>query len=155
MRNLRTGHRPTRDAAMAVIYDAKRMLREHGRDLPRITVRIATPTEDRAQVLGAGRMMGLTIWIAPEAAATAGGLAWVVLHELGHAVLGLEHSESGLMAATVPFAPTVEEAHAAFLEVFTTPGALTILHALTDAKLRRHLGAPEERERRPRRRRRR
>jgi hypothetical protein len=141
MHNLRTGHRPTRDAALAVIYDAKSLLRERGRDLPRVTVRIATPTEDRALVLGAGRMGGLIIWISPEAAATAGELAWVVLHELGHAVLGLEHTARGLMAPTIPGAPTVEEARAAFLEVFTTPGALSRL--------------PEARERRPRRPRRR
>jgi len=76
-----------------IIYDLKRYV-----NLPRITVRI---TDNQDDLLGRARMNDNIIWI-PENTFNSKYLYQVVLHEILHAVYGIEHNEScELMSAYV------------------------------------------------------
>ena len=76
-----------------IIYDLKRYV-----NLPRITVRI---TDNQDNLLGRARMNDNVIWI-PENTFNSKYLYQVVLHEILHAVYGIEHNEKcELMSAYV------------------------------------------------------
>jgi len=76
-----------------IIYDLKRYV-----NLPRITVRI---TDNQDNLLGRARMNDNVIWI-PENTFNSKYLYQVVLHEILHAVYGIEHNENcELMCAYV------------------------------------------------------
>jgi len=76
-----------------IIYDLKRYV-----NLPRITVRI---TDKKDDLLGRARMNDNIIWI-PENTFNSKYLYQVVLHEILHAVYGIEHNEKcELMSAYV------------------------------------------------------
>jgi len=76
-----------------IIYDLKRYV-----NLPRITVRI---TDNQDDLLGRARMNDNIIWI-PENTFNSKYLYQVVLHEILHAVYGIEHNEKcELMSAYV------------------------------------------------------
>ena len=76
-----------------IIYDLKRYV-----NLPRITVRI---TDNQDNLLGRARMNDNVIWI-PENTFNSKYLYQVVLHEILHAVYGIEHNENcELMSAYV------------------------------------------------------
>lgn len=67
-----------------IIYDLKRYV-----NLPRITVRV---TDNQDNLLGRARMNDNIIWI-PENTFNSKYLYQVVLHEILHAVYGIEHNE--------------------------------------------------------------
>tara|TARA_R100000353_G_C6466604_1_gene185378 strand:+ start:292 stop:642 length:351 start_codon:yes stop_codon:yes gene_type:complete len=74
-----------------IIYQAKKIA-----DLPRIDVRVG---EARHNILGIAQMGDCKIWIDVSKSAT--NLLQVVLHEICHAVWGIEHDEEcPLMSAT-------------------------------------------------------
>lgn len=95
-----------RRVIMGHIYEARRVLRAAGIELPRVDVRIC---EDSSQVNGCAELGGRKVWIAASALDRAEGLVRrTVWHELCHAVLGTEHIPScPLMHAGAPkVAPT-------------------------------------------------
>ena len=68
-----------------IIYDLKRYV-----NLPRITVRV---TDNQDNLLGRARMNDNIIWI-PENTFNSKYLYQVVLHEILHAVYGIEHDNN-------------------------------------------------------------
>lgn len=88
-----------------IIYDLKRLI-----DLPRITVRITDSSRD---CLGLARLNDNIIWI-PENTFNTKYLYQVVLHEILHAVYGIEHDESCLLMC--PVVKTISNSKA--LEIF-------------------------------------
>lgn len=85
------------------IHQAKELIPS----MPRVTIRIAEPSEHSVRIhgvgpLGVGRSGDRVIWISPEACnRTSLELRHVVFHEIGHAVFGKSHTKSGLMAPVV------------------------------------------------------
>jgi hypothetical protein len=76
-----------------IIYDLKKI-----KDMPRINVRITKEHTEEPNVLGCARRGEYIVWI-PEKTINMSDedLYWVVLHEIGHAVYGLQHSDKGIM----------------------------------------------------------
>jgi len=78
-----------RRKVMNIIYDLKKAVPT----LPRVEVRIGNHVNDK-RVLGQARMTECQIWITETATnMNADELRHIVAHELGHAVLGLEHDD--------------------------------------------------------------
>ncbi len=72
-----------------IIYDLKKAVPT----LPRVEVRIGNHVNDK-RVLGQGKMKECKIWITEKAVnMNPDELRHIVAHELGHAVLGLEHDD--------------------------------------------------------------
>jgi len=104
-----------RRAAMAWVYRAKRAADAVGFALPRVTVRVTENATDGT--LGVARMSKSIIWITEETArGVSNRLGHVVLHEIGHAVLGLSHNPAcPLMRAEVGTDVDVEASLSAFI----------------------------------------
>lgn len=82
-----------RKQVMDCIYKAKNLLRSKGLKMPRIDIRIVE--RDNLQTsLGRARMLDNVVWI-PTISLTKykGHLYQIVLHELCHAIWGIEHNE--------------------------------------------------------------
>lgn len=76
-----------RTRIMRIIYQCRKLV-----DLPRITVRIA---ESKDQILGVGWLGENVIWISEDLMGMPTDvLRHVVVHEIGHAVFGLEHDSN-------------------------------------------------------------
>lgn len=75
-----------------LIYKAKKLLRSVGIEMPRIDVRITTK-QPEVTAIGVAQMNGNYIWI-PETSLGKTYLYQVVLHELCHAIWGIEHDKS-------------------------------------------------------------
>ena len=105
-----------RRAVINIIYEIKEPLKLIcNYELPRITVRI---TEPAGRCAGRARMNDNVIWI-PEDTIRRKYLFQVVLHELLHAVLGVEHNEDcKLMSANVQPDLSDTEALKLFLNYF-------------------------------------
>ena len=72
-----------------IIYDLKKAVPT----LPRVDVRIGNHVNDK-RVLGQGKMKECKVWITEKAVnMNTDELRHIVAHELGHAVLGLEHDD--------------------------------------------------------------
>jgi hypothetical protein len=110
-----------RRQVMDIVYEAKRMLRKNGIELPRINVRIAEQTNcdpDKKSVLGVAQLSQLNIYIM-ERTLKGPYLRSVVLHEIVHAVTGFEHDEDCLlMHPHVQPQATKEQIDKAFLSYF-------------------------------------
>jgi predicted Zn-dependent protease len=74
-----------------LIYRAKNLLRANGIEMPRIDVRITSTTPD-TNACGVAQMNGKYIWI-PETTLKKAWLYQVVLHELCHAIWGIDHDK--------------------------------------------------------------
>lgn len=90
-----------RRVIMGHLYEARRVLRAAGVELPRVEIRIC---EDDSQINGCAELGGRKVWIAAHALDRSEGLVCrTVWHELCHAVLGTEHIPScPLMHAGAP-----------------------------------------------------
>lgn len=81
-----------RRIVMDFIYQAKKLLRENGMDMARVDVRIAT-REDGETAVGKARMRDNIIWM-PSDYLNSRFTYQVVLHELCHALWGIEHDNN-------------------------------------------------------------
>lgn len=91
-----------RRAVIDIIYKAKRMT-----NLPWIQVRVGDATAGNESTLGLAKLRANQMWIT-EKAINLGlqKLTHVVLHEILHAVHGVQHDEScPLMSACIPAKP--------------------------------------------------
>jgi len=79
-----------RRIVMEYIYKAKNLLRKNGMQMPRVDVRIATREQGETAV-GKARMRDNIIWM-PEDYLKSRFTYQVVLHELCHALWGIEHN---------------------------------------------------------------
>jgi|JFJP01.1.fsa_nt_gi hypothetical protein len=73
-----------------LIYKAKNLLRANGFEMPRIDIRITTKDMD-VSAIGVAQMKGNYIWI-PDTSLGKSYLYQIVLHELCHAIWGVEHN---------------------------------------------------------------
>ena len=78
-----------RRKVMDHVYFAKRLLRMHGIDLPRINVRITNDHPDR--IIGAAYLNSNCIWITEKPISNSNKLKWIVFHEILHAAYGVQH----------------------------------------------------------------
>ena len=72
-----------------LIYKAKKLLRQQGIEIPRVDVRIAK-REDGETAVGKARMHDNMVWM-PDDYLKSRFTYQVVLHELCHALWGIEH----------------------------------------------------------------
>jgi hypothetical protein len=97
-----------------LIYKAKRLLQSVGIEMPRIDVRI-TAVEPNVISIGVAQMNGNYIWI-PEKSLGKSWLYQVVLHELCHAIWGIEHNtKCKLMHPSLQSDLTIETAEQLFI----------------------------------------
>ena len=97
-------YRNRRRPVIDIIRKAKRLLAQRGIDLPRIEVRITDTDAAHRNVLGTALMGRLQIFIAEKSFADSTRLIHVVLHEMLHAVKGIEHDENCTLMASVCYA---------------------------------------------------
>ena len=92
-----------------IIYQAKKVLRSHGMDLPRLDVRIIETRNNNA--LGVARLKGNIIWIATKTLKSyKAHLRDVVYHEIVHTVTGFEHDDNcPLMAPCINLKPLTDD----------------------------------------------
>ena len=114
-----------RRKVMSCIYSAKALLKRHGFELPRITVRMTDNSAQRPALLGLALTGQCVIWI-PEWTLTlsVAALNQVVLHELVHAATGFRHDPScPLMAHCMSTSNPLSKARAEalFLSYWTHP----------------------------------
>jgi len=97
-----------------ILYKVKSVLRSNGLEMPRIDIRITTKDKDVTSC-GVAQMRGKFIWI-PETTLTKPYLYQTVLHELCHAIWGVNHDEKcKLMHPLVQLDLTDEQAEQIFL----------------------------------------
>jgi hypothetical protein len=123
-RNAPTGHTnkrmnedvyKQRREVIDLIYKAKNLLRSVGIEMPRIDVRITTK-QPEVTAIGVAQMNGNYIWI-PENSLGKSWLYQVVLHELCHAIWGVDHNKKcKLMHTNLQSDLTVEMAEQIFVE---------------------------------------
>lgn len=103
-----------RRIVMNHIYKAKNLLRKNGMDMARVDVRIASREEGETAV-GKARMRDNIIWM-PEDYLNSRFTYQVVLHELCHALWGIEHDKKcKLMHPNVQVTLSNAKAEDAFL----------------------------------------
>ena len=90
-----------------IIYQAKKVLRSNGIELPRLDVRIIENAIDKPQVLGVAQLNENIIWIATSVLSKyKAHLRDVVYHEIVHAVTGFGHDDNcKLMAPCINLLP--------------------------------------------------
>lgn len=101
-----------RRKVMDCIYKAKNLLRSNGIEMPRITIRI---TEKHDHILGMAGMNRNVIWIPDSTLNNASKLYTTVLHELCHAIYGIDHNENCKLMHPVIQKLTVKQAEKIFL----------------------------------------
>lgn len=99
-----------RRQVMNHIYKAKNLLRANGIQMPRVEIRITEVDRHQTSAVGLARMNGFVIWIPADALKrfTEAQVYQIVLHELCHALWGIDHDTKcklmhpSMRKATVP-----------------------------------------------------
>jgi hypothetical protein len=100
-----------------LIYRVKNLLRTKGIQLPRIDVRIVDADRSKTTSIGRARMRDNIIWIPADSLVKYSKQQYqIVLHELLHAVWGVEHDQKCLLMHTNLQELTDSKAENIFLE---------------------------------------
>jgi len=101
-----------------LIYKIKKVLRSNGLELPRIDVRIVDADRSKTTSIGRARMRDNIIWIPTDSLVKYAKQQYqIVLHELCHAVWGIEHDQNCLLMHTnLQLGLTDSEAEKLFIE---------------------------------------
>jgi len=104
-----------------LIYKAKNLLRSKGIQLPRIDVRIVDADRSKTTSIGRARMRDNIIWIPADSLKKYSKQQYqIVLHELCHAVWGIEHDlKCKLMHTNLQMDLTDSKAESIFLSYAT------------------------------------
>ena len=97
-----------------IIYDAKKLV-----NLPRIDVRIYNNHKENKHVLGVGRMKGNIIWIDEDTLKMPDDeIRSVVLHEILHAVLGIDHIDKCPLMSPTHQKMSIDKQNKCFVSYF-------------------------------------
>jgi len=102
---------------MKHIYNAKTLLRSVSINMPRIDIRIVEADKTKVTALGLARMRDNIIWIPSDALKYKKHIYQIVLHELLHAIWGIDHDlNCKLMHTNLQTDLTKKEAERIFLK---------------------------------------
>jgi len=106
-----------RKNVMKYIYEAKQIIESAGFDFTRQNIRIVERNDENYRTaLGCGAMNDNIVWIPDCVAANDPDLRFIVFHELGHSMFGLNHdSKCPLMNAVITRGMDAGSIHKIFL----------------------------------------